>query len=145
MDPENKIIIITAEAQKQKIKKIYDYCYSFNKKIDKKTEEKIKKAKIVDIYDITCDLETKTHKITVNDHINKTGKNPLIGQKPIQFIDITRLYIKNKKGITTTCLGERYGKEKNAHPHPSTTLCLVAILCKKINPTIKINGNLVKP
>ena len=59
------------------------------------------------------------HIIPVNDHINKTGINPIINNNQIkapQFQDISRLY-KTIKGVTTTCCGEKinYGIYKTLH------------------------------
>ena len=101
--------------------------------------ELIKKTEI-NIYDKTKKQEKKTHKkIRVNNHINRTGKNPLRSNEKnkIKFYDITNIYKKTTKGITTTCLGERYSKEKEKFKNPSTTMCHVVFIlrskgCKKI-------------
>jgi len=94
--------------------------------------EKIKKTEI-NIYDKTKKQgNNKFEKIRVNNHINKTGKNPLIfkKEKKIQFYDITNMYYKTNKGVTTTCLGERYNKEKEKFKYPSTFMCHVVYILK---------------
>ena len=98
----------------------------------KKHLEKIKKTEI-NIYDKTTKQQNnKKEKIRINNHINKTGKNPLISKNnnKIKFYDITNSYQQTKKGITTTCLGERYNKEKEKFKHPSTTICHVVYILK---------------
>ena len=112
-----------------------------------KYEEINKKLKAINfkneihVYDKTTIKKTKeTKKIKVNNHINKTGKNPLIKQNKtkIKFYDITNIYKKSSKGVITTCLGPRYKKESKKFKNPSTYLChVVCVLrslgCKKVN------------
>ena len=96
MEKENKITIITEELRKQKVKIKHDYCYTRQskiKEIKKKLEDKTK----IKIFDITCSQGRKKNtRIEVSDHINKTGENPLLFDFPIEFIDLTELYKKNK-------------------------------------------------
>ena len=94
--------------------------------------EIIKKTEI-NIYDKTKKQKQQTQeKIRVNNHINRTGKNPLRSNKnkKIKFYDITNIYKKTEKGITTTCLGERYNKEKENFKNPSTTMCHVVFILR---------------
>ena len=52
--------------------------------------------------------------VQVNDHINKTGSNPLIGKQEfldIDFIDMTGAYSFDKKAIVTVCCGETLNKK----------------------------------
>ena len=143
MEEENKITIITEELKKRKTTIKYDYCCNPQATI-KGIKKKFKGKKIIAIFDITHEPQKPKNKFfLVNDHINKTGKNPLISNSPIEFIDLTKLYKKNKKGITTISLGEKYKNEKHHHKIPSTTLCLIAILCKKITPEAEIQGVLI--
>jgi len=139
MEKEHKIIIITEEIKKRKLIKKYDYCYKQNR-LSKEIKQKILKAEGILLYDIT---KTKEKKLHINDHINKTGKNPLIKISPLEFIDISKLYQKEKNGITTVGLGARFNKEKNNHQYPSTFMCTIAVLCKKINPKIKIQAKII--
>ena len=87
------------------------------------------------IYDIT-ESPSKIKTISIKNHINKTGTNPLIkNQKKlkIDFLDITSIYsCKIKKGKTTTSLGKKYNKHKNRTKTPSTDLANIAILCKAL-------------
>jgi len=93
------------------------------------------KENSVEIYDITNNLQIPhNEKIIVNDHINKTGNNPLIGiqsQFSEAFIDISNIY-SAEDGVTTVCLGAHYDKHKKQNEYPSTYLCYISILAKAI-------------
>ena len=93
--------------------------------------KKINKTEI-NIYDKTKNQQNGEEKISVNNHINKTGKNPLISKKEtrIHFYDITEMYQQKKQGVTTVCLGERYKKEQKKFKYPSTTICHVVFILK---------------
>ena len=143
MEEKNKIIIITEELKNKKIKIKYNYCYTRKSKINE-IKKQLKNKKTIEIFDIThSQRKKKNTRIRVNDHINKTGENPLLSCHPIKFIDLTGLYKKDIKGTTTTCLGKKYKKEKKQHLQPSTDLCIIAILCKKIKPDATIQGVLI--
>ena len=143
MEKENNLTIITRAAQKKNTIKNYHYCFN-NKEKNKEFERGIKQAKEIKIYDITYNKKQKKGEQSfVKDHINKTGKNPLLAYKTISFIDLTGLYINANKGVITTCLGTKYIKQKTKNLNPSTEMCLISILCKKINPHIKIKGILI--
>ena len=93
----------------------------------------LKEAKQLAIYDTTT---TQNHPpnaiISVNDHINRTGKNPLIGNQKklsIDFIDITRLYQRKKNGVNTNCCGNELNEK---YSYPSHYLCNISILAKAI-------------
>ena len=96
------------------------------------------KAQQLTIYDITT---TKEHSeetiIGVNDHINRTGNNPLIGHQKelnIDFININKLYKSEKNSIKTDCCGKTLNLK---YPYPSHYLCNISILAKAIGvPTI---------
>jgi len=94
--------------------------------IGPKTEE-------INIYDITKKQKGNQRKKTqINNHINKTGENPLITKKQtkIKFYDTTNAYQKSIKGITTTCLGKRYKKEYKKFKNPSTFICHVVFILR---------------
>ena len=83
------------------------------------------------VYDIT---KTKTHPpesiIKVKDHINRTGKNPLISHQKklnIDFIDITKIYKIEKNAVNTDCCGKKLNKK---YTYPSHYLCNISILAK---------------
>lgn len=115
----------TKQNKTQNIKK----AAGFSQKKIKQRE--IDKKTTINIYDKTY-MPGKEEKIPVNNHINKSGKSPKTPQKTnqTQFYDITNIYIKNKKGITTTALGGRYHNEKRkkTHTYPSSFLAHTAIL-----------------
>ena len=85
------------------------------------------------IYDITTNKKYPLETIIgVNDHINRTGENPLIGHQKeldIDFTDITRLYQCKQNFINTDCCG----KELNVkYTYPSHYLCFISILAKSL-------------
>ena len=93
----------------------------------------LKEAQQLTIYDITT---TKEHPvetiINVNDHINRTGNNPLIGRQKelgIDFTNITKLYKSEKNSIKTDCCGKTLNLR---YPYPSHYLCNISILAKAI-------------
>ena len=142
------MILITKQllekTKKNKQDLVYDLCYNDQKNL-KEHEEKIKKAKEITIYDITYnDRKKEGDIVSVLDHINKTGKNPLVrkNETPV-FVDISNLYINNKKGLITTCLGENYNNFYKQVKNPSSDLCLISIWCHSINPNIKIKARLI--
>ena len=87
------------------------------------------------VYDITYnEKHTNNDIISVSDHINYTGHNPLIGHQqdlPNPFIDISNLY-KNTAGVTTSCIGKNFDKNKTTHQYPSTYLCYIPIILKAL-------------
>ena len=103
----------------------------------------LKEAQQLIIYDIT---KTNKHPaqtiINVNDHINRTGNNPLIGfQKDlgIDFTNINKLYKIEKDSIKTDCCGKTLNL---LYPYPSHYLCNISILAKAIGSP-KISAFLV--
>ena len=143
MEKDSKKIIITKAIKQKNLIATYDYCYTENTQI-KQIKETLQNANNVTLYDTTSMIKKKQgNRVYVNDHINQTGKNPLIKCFPIQFINLINLYKTSKTGITTTSLGKKYQQEKNKHEFPSTSLCEIAILCKKTKPTIKIRAILI--
>ena len=93
----------------------------------------LKEAQQTTIFDITT---TKKHPdmtiINVNDHINRTGNNPLIGHQielGIDFTNINNLYKCERNSIKTNCCGKTLNLR---HPYPSHYLCNISILAKAI-------------
>ena len=123
-------------------------CFFYNK-IEKTLIEEVlslKKTKKIIIIDKTFYIKNKKiKKLYVNNHVNKTGENPLRGRQKIaeqSFFDITGVYKKRDEGITTVGLGKKYLKEKNKHEYPSTYLLNIAILCKAVGFK-KVEGLLI--
>ena len=93
----------------------------------------LKEAQQLTVYDITT---TKEHPvetiINVNDHINRTGNNPLIGRQKelgIDFTNINKLYKSEQYSIKTDCCGKTLNPR---YPYPSHYLCNISILAKAI-------------
>ena len=91
----------------------------------------LKEARQLTIYDITT---TKKHPdqsiINVNDHINRTGNNPLIGRQKelgINFTNINKLYKSEQNSIKTDCCGKTLNPR---YPYPSHYICNISILAK---------------
>tara|TARA_B100000945_G_scaffold314939_1_gene313318 strand:+ start:2135 stop:2566 length:432 start_codon:yes stop_codon:yes gene_type:complete len=101
------------------------------------------KDKELNIYDKTFNASIDHGKvIPVNDHINCSGNNPLIGNQKelkIDFIDISSLYIKQKGGIITHCCGDFINTQ---YQYPSHYLCYISILAKT-QGIKKIKGYLI--
>lgn len=91
----------------------------------------LKNKKQITIYDRTCQLNYLEKKIFyVNDHINRTGANPLTYikfRKNSFFIDLQKLYKQNKNGIITNCCGL---KLNNKYNFPSHMLCHITIIAR---------------
>lgn len=91
----------------------------------------ITKTKHLTVYDLTMTNERPEGAIiSVNDHINKTGKNPLIdneNKQQIDFIDITNLYNVKKNSVITNCCGEELNTK---YLYPSHYLCNITILAR---------------
>ena len=118
------MIVVTKEIIDKKIN--IDYDVIVNTKSLEKLEKIMQKVDLneqIKIYDIGTVKKSSKKIFEVADHINKTGKNPIIGNKKIEFKDISKLYRSND-GITTTCCG----KELNLnHENPSHYLCFYSI------------------
>ena len=83
------------------------------------------------IYDTTYIEKEKNNKIIyVNNHINKSGQNPMLTRfsQNKKFYDITKIYKQHPKGEVVVCLGKRYEKHKKKHKNPCPKLSLIAIL-----------------
>ena len=107
------------------------------KKIDPQNIEDliktIKNKNKIKVYDLTKTQELQQLEIIrVNDHINKTGENPLIArqkQLKITFLDSTNLYKSTQDGIITECCGKKLNKNSK---FPSHYLSNIALLSKAI-------------
>ena len=97
----------------------------------------------VTIYDITYTPQKKhLSKIYVNDHVNRTGSNPITGRQKyfnIDFIDIKKTYKHHPDGVTTFCCGQKINKTLS---NPSHYLCHISIICKTLMIE-KISGILI--
>jgi len=95
--------------------------------------DKVKDELIV--YDITRSTkDSPRQKLRVNDHINRTGINPLIGRQAalgVDFTDLTDLYGKTVDGIVTNCLGDRF--REDSFEYPSAWLCNISIIARALN------------
>ena len=91
-----------------------------------------KTIKTIQIYDITYSPKHEDQTLfSVNDHINRTGHNPFIGQQKffnIDFINVEKIYLQKELGVTTTSCANRYEKEKKLHPFPSTYIANISAL-----------------
>jgi len=132
-----EITIVTQQIKKElketQTKKGLEHTYINNTKLINTLINKNKKAKIT-IIDITYNKNEKNKKETeVENHINKTGENPLRKKQKelkINFVDLTKIYNTTKKGVVTTSLGSKYSQEKQKEKHPSTYLSNIAIVCR---------------
>ena len=93
----------------------------------------ITKLQHLTVYDLTMTNEQPEGAIiSVNDHINKTGKNPLIDNKnkhQIDFIDITNLYNVRQNSVITNCCGEELNYK---YLYPSHYLCNITIIARAL-------------
>ena len=119
------MIIITKEALREKKKRTYDIVADIkNLEKLKKEASLIKRDTPIKIYDLGFVEKKSQEIIEVKDHLNKTGKNPIIGSDEIEFKDISLLY-KSKTGIVTTCCGKNLNL---SHKNPSHFLCVFSVL-----------------
>jgi len=88
--------------------------------------------KTIQIYDITYNPTHPDQKVfSINDHINRIGENPFIGNQDffnIDFINVEKIYLQTKTGVTTTSCGNRYDTEKKLHLFPSTYIANISAL-----------------
>ena len=119
-------------------------CFFIKKAKEIEKEVKTKETAIF-LFDKTCEKRKKNKEIIIiNNHINKSGSNPLLinKQEEVFFYDITQIYKTKKEGIITTCLGKRYQKEKEEHLFPSKHIAYIATELY-IKGYKNINGRLV--
>ena len=104
---QNKKIFITQEVADSKHKEDLEFKKIIilpRKSIDFFQKQK-NKNQTIHIYDLGFNNTQKI--IPINNHINKTGSNPLYRQNnnKIIFYDITNIYQQQKKGKTAECFG----------------------------------------
>ena len=106
--------------------------------IPKQTAGYFKKIKdkegAIYIYDLGFNKHKKI--IPINNHINKTGENPLrkTRQNKIIFYDITKIYQRQKAAKTAECFGDKQPKEKNNNNIQTRFLCnyVISAYCQGI-------------
>ena len=143
---QDKYLFINREFEKKYTNKQNIFFYKdINKDLIEKTQSLDRSIKII-IIDKTFCLKKAAHKkFYVNNHVNKSGENPVRGNQKIAlspFFDITSLYLQKNKGVITTGLGKKYLGERNKHKYPSTHLVSIAILCKALGFSV-IEGQLI--
>ena len=93
--------------------------------------QKLKGEKKIKIYDLTSTNKHSNYSILhVQDHINRTGMNPLRKKQKntkIAFLDISKLYKVKEKAIVTDCCGKDLN---NTYLYPSHYLCNISITAK---------------
>ena len=91
------------------------------------------KDKCISIYDITQNEELDFEAIiSVNDHVNCTGSNPLVGRQQklgIDFVDMTSVYEPKSDGIITHSGGEKLNLQFD---FPSHYLAHIIILVQTL-------------
>ena len=93
------------------------------------------KNKKIEIWGATTTEKVPYNKILkVNDHINFSSNNPLIGnQQKIRtpFPETTNLYKKTKEGIITTSRGKHFLKD-NLYDYPTQNFCYFGIIARAL-------------
>ena len=91
------------------------------------------KDKGISIYDITQNEKLEFEAIiSVNDHVNCTGSNPLVGRQQklgIDFVDMTSVYEQKKDGIITHSGGKKLNLQFD---FPSHYLAHIVILAQTL-------------
>tara|TARA_Y100000590_G_C15516890_1_gene937727 strand:+ start:612 stop:1055 length:444 start_codon:yes stop_codon:yes gene_type:complete len=86
------------------------------------------------IYDISKNYKIgKSLSITpINNHINKTGINPLRKKenKKIKFYDITKIYQQNSKGKIAVCYGKKPPSKIETKHISAGYLCYFSVIAK---------------
>ena len=87
----------------------------------------------IEVYDLTVsNKKQKLQIISVKDHINRTGINPLMTRQKelkINFLDSGEIYKKKSNGIITDCCGETLNKN---YLFPSHYLSNISLLAKAL-------------
>ncbi len=93
------------------------------------------KGETIEVWGITSNEKTKTGEIiTIIDHINCTGRNPLTGNKElfdITFPDLSNIYVKEENGKETTSWGTNYPGPK-PQSYPSVFFCYYGIIASAL-------------
>ncbi len=93
-----------------------------------------KNSDTLEIYDCAPWLNLTGNRIPVSDHVNRTGVNPLVGRQKklnVEFIDLTSLYVKKTRGVTTFCCGNHPVPDRV--PYPSMFLSTISILARALD------------
>ena len=97
----------------------------------------------ITIYDIVYNRNyVKNTQFNINDHINCTGDNPLIGRQlalGIDFVDMTEVYSYNKEGVVAHSCGEKINLN---HEYPCAFLAHIVIMFRALKFN-KINAILI--
>ena len=130
MDKEPNMYFINQDIPKDFIKTPSEnikYCLDFANYIEIEQVLKTIETSTIKIYDQTKTREASGAIFSVNDHINRIGHNPFIGNQQrfnIDFINIEKLYTQQPAGITTNSCGSHLPNGK----YPSTHLANIAIM-----------------
>ena len=146
---KNKTICISPELflAKKNIKKIITTKkYTILNQDPYNQINKLPKSKEIHIYDIRKNTQTdsieKIH--TINNHINKTGINPIRGKQKQQilFYDITEIYKQRKTGKVAECFGKKKRTTRKENKIETNFLCNY-IICAHIAGFQAIYGYVV--
>ena len=133
-----KINVVTAELYRaipniQKILKLQKIIIVKNLSDPFKKIKPNTKASIY-IYDLSKNYKTgkSISIIPINNHINKTGVNPLRKKenKKIKFYDITEIYQQNPKGKIAVCYGSRSPLQKQTKNISTGYLCYFSVIAR---------------
>ena len=149
MDQEIKITLINKEIPKtlfpiqKETKNTHHILFNEYLYIIQLLQQHQQRCAEIIIYDITnVPQHTQGHTFPVNDHINRIGTNPFIGNQQkynIDFINVNHLYKQHPEGIITNSCGN--SQIKNTIQYPSTHLANIAIIAHTFN--YKITGFLI--
>jgi len=94
----------------------------------------LKTKKEIIVYDITYNKKiAQGTKVLVNDHINFTGENPLVGRQEnlgVDFVDMTNVYVKSPNGVIAHSCGN---KIKKGFFYPTHFLSHIVIIARALN------------
>ena len=126
---ETKQIFITEEVNSQaNLKKLnLESAITISQKTNTWLNKIKNKQTPIYIYDLG--FKTSGKIIPINNHINKTGKNPLREKLPpkITFYDISKIYQPQKEGQIAECFGNHPPHTTNATHVQTRHLCNYAI------------------
>ena len=122
---ETKQIFITEEVNSQaNLKKLnLESAITISQKTNTWLNKIKNKQTPIYIYDLG--FKTRGKIIPINNHINKTGKNPLREKSPLRitFYDISKIYQPQKEGKTAECFGNHPPKTSNTTYIQTRHLC----------------------
>lgn len=144
MKNKEKIIFCTELFEKIEKKQNYKKINLKNFKESIEIIKKQKKRKEIEIWGITITKKQHNKIIKVNDHINFTGNNPLIGNQrraETPFPDMSKVYKKSKEGIVTISRGKYFLKDKE-EDYQTQYFCYFGIIARAVGIK-KISGYLI--